>query len=102
MTAQKGVLTMKTEYCRITVYNKESNLSAIFDSNGMFDGLEAFRAHLLGRGSTIIAASTDETFLDGTLDKVEYDEEHILCRAYHTGEPVKTTLEFKGVTYHAI
>ena len=106
MTAQKrSLLTMKTEkteYCRITVYHKEKNLSAIFDSNGMYETLGDFRVHLLGRGNTIIAASTDAQFLDGNFGKAEYDEKQISCMAYHDGEPIKTTFEVDGVTYAAI
>ena len=94
--------TEKTEYCRITVYHKEKNMSAIFDSNGMYETLGDFRVHLLGRGNTIIAASTDAQFLDGNFDKTDYDEEQITCRAYHTGEPIKITYEVDGVTYHAV
>jgi len=92
----------KTEYCRITVFHKEKNLSAIFDNSGMYETLGDFRAHLLGRGNTIIAASTDEKFLDVNIGKVEYDEKQIYCMAYHKGEPIKTTWELDGVAYHAI
>ena len=89
-------------YCRITVYNREKNLSAIFDSSGMYDTLDDFRAHLLGLGNDIISASTDWQFLDGNINKVEYDKEHIFCRAYHTGEPVNTTFGHNGLTYRAL
>ena len=93
---------MKTEYCRITVYHKEKNHSAIFDSNGMYETLNDFRVYLLGRGNEIISASTDAQFLDGNFGKAEYDENHILCQAHHAGEPIKTTLELDGVIYHAL
>jgi len=93
---------MNNNYFRITIYNKKDNLSVIFDSNGYFKTLDDFSADLRSRGSDILAATTDETFLDGNIAKAEYDTEAIHCRAHHTGEPIKTTHELNGVTYHAL
>lgn len=80
-----------TNYFRITAYHPAENISAIFDSNGMFEKLWQFSAYLVGKGFKILAVSGEEKFSDGDMPKAEYDNIHIILRACKSGEP-----EIKG------
>lgn len=74
-------------YFRITVYHPVHNISAIMDSNGKFEKLWQFSAHLVSKGFKIIEVSTEDKFLDGDLPKAEYDNIHVILRACQSGEP---------------
>ena len=93
---------MATQYFRITAYSQEQNVSVILDSYGMYETLEDFRLYIFSKGFEIIAASTDENFIDVNIDKTEQDEKHILSRAHHNGKPAKIACEQDGITYNAI
>jgi hypothetical protein len=89
-------------YFRITAYHRGENLSGIFDSNGMFGELSAFRFYLDDKGFEIVAASTAGQFLDGNIEKVEPIPDKIILRACMSGRPKSTAYEIDGVTYPAI
>lgn len=74
-------------YYRITVYSPEENVSAIFDSYGMFDELWQFSSFLCEKNFKIRAVSKEQNFDWGNIPKAEPDNTHIILRAYMTGEP---------------
>lgn len=73
-------------YFRITAYHPEENISAIFDSNGMFDKLWQFSAFLVSKGFKIIQASKDE-FDFGNMPKEGYQKDKVILRAHASGQP---------------
>lgn len=73
-------------YFRITAYHPEENISAIFDSNGMFDKLWQFSAFLVSKGFKIIQASKDE-FDFGNMPKEGYQKHKVILRAHASGQP---------------
>lgn len=93
---------MATQYFRITVHHPVEDLSAIFDSNGMFERLWQFSSYLVGRGFSVLEVSTADKFLDGNITKVETGLEHIICRAHSKGKPENLTYEYNGLVYHAV
>ena len=73
-------------YFRITAYHPEENISAIFDSNGMFDKLWQFSAVLVSKGFKIIQASKDD-FDFGNMPKEGYQKDKVILRAHASGQP---------------
>lgn len=76
-------------YFRITAYHPAENISAIFDSNGMFEKLWQFSSFLIQKGFKIIEVGNEEKFDEGDMPKVERDSVHIILRACDKGEPMK-------------
>lgn len=74
-------------YFRITAYHKQENISAILDSNGLFEKLWQFSAFLVEKGFDIIEVSKEDMFEDGDLPRLKPDTKHILLRAVQKGEP---------------
>lgn len=91
-------------YFRITAYHPAKNISAVFDSNGMFEKLWQFSAYLVGKGFIILAVGGEEKFSDGDMPKAEYDNVHIILRACKSGEPeIKgNRITVEGKTYTTI
>ena len=91
-------------YFRITAYHPAKNISAVFDSNGMFEKLWQFSAYLVGKGFKILAVGGEEKFSDGDMPKAEYDNVHIIRRACKSGEPeIKgNRITVEGKTYTTI
>lgn len=91
-------------YFRITAYHPAKNISAVFDSNGMFEKLWQFSAYLVGKGFKILAVGGEEKFSDGDMPKAEYDNVHIILRACKSGEPeIKgNRITVEGKTYTTI
>lgn len=91
-------------YFRITAYHPAENISAVFDSNGMFEKLWQFSAYLVGKGFKILAVGGEEKFSDGDMPKAEYDNVHIILRACKSGEPdIKgNRITVEGKTYTTI
>ena len=89
-------------YFRITAYHPEENISAIFDSNGMFDKLWQFSAFMVSKDFKIIEVGNEERFNEGDLPKTEYDNVHIILRVCKSGPPEITgnriTVEGKSYT----
>jgi len=72
-------------YFRITAYHPQEDISVILDSNGRFEKLWEFSAHLLQKGFKIIEASKEESFEEGNLPKYE-NSSKILLRAIKRGK----------------
>lgn len=89
-------------YFRITGYNQQGNYSFIMDCNGMFEQLWQFSKYLLDNGMQVIEVSKNDNFLDGNINRLEYDADHITARATAKGKPENTTQEVNGITYKAI
>ena len=91
-------------YFRITAYHPAKNISAVFDSNGMFEKLWQFSAYLVGKGFKILAVGGEEKFSEGDMPKAEYDNVHIILRACKSGEPeIKgNRITVEGKTYTTI
>ena len=91
-----------SNYFRITVYHPVHNISAIMDSNGKFEKLWQFSAHLVSKGFKIIEVGTEDKFLDGDLPKAEYDNIHVILRACKSDKPKiqdrRITVEEKSYT----
>lgn len=89
-------------YFRITAYHPAENISAVFDSNGMFEKLWQFSAYLVGKGFKIFAVGGEDKFSDGDMPKAEHDNVHIILRACKSGEPEikgnRITVEWKTYT----
>lgn len=93
---------MATQYFRVTAYHPTEDLSAIFDSNGMYEKIWQLSSYLLGRGFKVIEVSGEDKFLDVNIDKAEPDAEHLLLRAHQRGKPESIRHTINGVTYRAI
>ena len=91
-----------SNYFRITAYQPEQDLSAIFDSNGYFEKLWQFSAYLIQKGFKIIEVGNEEKFDEGDMPKAERDTIHIILRACSQGKPANTTLTKNGVAYRAV
>ena len=91
-----------TNYFRITAYNPKEDISIIADTNGLFDKVWKFSAHLVTLGFNIVEVSNSDVFLDGNIDRAEENKQKILLRSYHKGEPVKTPYISNGKTYQAL
>ena len=72
---------MMTNYYRITAYHPEENVSAIFDSYGMFEKKWQFSSFLVTKGGS-------EDFGDGNIEKAEPEKDKIILRACGKGKPV--------------
>ena len=77
-------------YFRITAYHPAENISAVFDSNGMFEKLWQFSAYLVAKGFKILAVGGEDKFSDGNMPKAERDNRHIIIRACCRGLPETT------------
>lgn len=91
-----------SNYFRITGYVKEKDLCFIMDCNGMFEKLWEFNSLMVQHKIQVLEVATDTRFFDGTIDKVEYDENHIALRATAKGLPEYTTYTLDGIIYKAI
>lgn len=91
-------------YYRITSYHPESDISAIIDSNGLFDKLWKFSAMLVQKGFKILEVGNSQKFDFGDIPSVEQDKEHIIIRACGKGQPIRNdnTVEVNGKQYKII
>ena len=69
-----------SNYFRITVYHPVHNISAIMDSNGKFEKLWQFSAHLVAKGFKIIEFKSGYELNDEDNPKLERDNVHIILR----------------------
>lgn len=88
-------------YFRITAYHPAEDISAVFDSNGLYEKLWQFSSALLQKGFKVLEVGNDEKFLDGAIPKAEPSDKLIL-RACGKGQPVCTTLAVDGTSYKAV
>ena len=93
---------MATKYFRITTYHPAEDMSAIFDSNGMFEKLWQFSSFLLQKGFKVLEVSSDEKFMDVNIEKAETDTKHIILRAHAKGKPENISYELNGIAYRAV
>lgn len=68
-------------YFRITVYNPQSNVTAILDSNGYFDEIWKFSSFFVKNGWKVKAICEDGQFEAGNIPRIQPDEKHIVLRA---------------------
>ena len=73
-------------YFRITAYHPQEDISVILDSNGRFEKLWEFSAHLLQKGFKIIEVSKEDGFKDGTIARTKFFSHKILLRATQKGK----------------
>ena len=93
---------MATKYFRVTAYHQTEDISAIFDSNGMFEKLWQFSSFIISKGFKIIEVSSDEKFIDVNIDKAEINTDKFYLRSYIKGKPENITYELNGEIYNAI
>ena len=88
-------------YYRITAYHPEEDISAIFDSYGMFEKKWQFSAFLVAKGFKVLEVGSADDFDDGNIDKAEPAPDKIILRACGTGKPVYNgnTVEVNGKYY---
>ena len=89
-------------YFRITGYCKEQDFCFVVDSYGYYDKLWELSSAFVTQGLDIIAVSSSEKFLDGSIPKRSCDNDNIYIRAEHNGRPQDTILTVNGVTYKAL
>ncbi len=77
-----------TNYFRITAYHKDQNISAIFDSNGMFDRLWKFSSNLVLRGFDIIAVNNIDNVTNSNIELVPYSKDKFFLRACSSEKPI--------------
>ena len=89
-------------YFRITGYNQKRNYCFIMDCNGMFEQLWQFSKYILDKGMQVVEVSKNDNFLDGNVNRLEYDAEHIIARATAKGKPENVIHEVNGIKYKAV
>ena len=72
------------------------------DCYGKFEKLWQFSVFVRDKGITVLEVSKDGNFLDGNMDRAEYDKENVILRATQKGKPHYVPYEMKGVSYKAI
>lgn len=92
---------MATKYFRVTAYHPAEDISAIIDSNGMFDKLWEFSSYLLQKGFKILEVSGDDKFIDVNIDRAEASTDKFFLRAYTKGMPSTIAYELDG-KQHAV
>ena len=73
-------------YFRITAYHLEHDVCMIADSNGKFEKLWQFSAHLVQKGFKIIEVGAEDKFLDGNIQRAPAGNQ-LLIRACDKGQP---------------
>ena len=88
-------------YFRITVYNPQSNVTAILDSNGYFDEIWKFSSFFVKNGWKVKAICEDGQFEDGNIPRIKEDADHIVLRACVIGvvEKENGVINVKGRHY---
>ena len=89
------------KYFRITVYNPQSNVTAILDSNGYFDELWRLSSFFVKNGWKVKAVAEDGQFEDGNIPRIKEDADHIVLRACVIGvvEKENGVINVKGRYY---
>ncbi len=91
-----------SNYFRITGYYPAKDFCFIMDSNGKFEKLWQFSALMVSKGIRIIEASGDDKFLDGNIQRAEYDNEKMILIATQKGKPSYVDYEIDGTQYKAV
>lgn len=95
-------ITTMTNYFRITAYYEKEDLSAIIDSNGMFEKLWQFSSYIVQKGLKVLEISNADNFIDVNTELANRDTQHVLLRAVYKGKPEYTTQTIDGIEYKAI
>ena len=93
---------MENNYFRITGYYPKDDFCFIMDCFGRFEKLWQFSVFVRDKGINVLEVSKDGNFLDGNMDRVEYDKENIILRAIQKGKPDYFQHEIDGKKYNAI
>lgn len=91
-----------TNYFRITAYYEKEDLSAIIDSNGMFEKLWQFSSYIVQKGLKVLEISNADNFLDVNTQLAEKDTQHVLLRAVHKGKPEYISQMIDRKEYRAV
>lgn len=91
-----------SNYFRITGYYPEKDFCFIMDSNGKFEKLWQFSAFMVSKGIKILEASSDDKFLDGNIERAEYDNEKMILIAMQKGKPNYIDYEIDGIKYKTV
>lgn len=88
-------------YYRITAYYPKEDVSAIFDSYGMFEKKWQFSSFLVIKGFKILEVGSAKDFDDGNIEKIEPEQEKIILRACAKGKPTYNgnSVEVQGKYY---
>ena len=89
-------------YFRITAYHPTENISVIMDSYGKFEKLWQFSSYMVSKGFNVLEVDTQDTFLDGNLQKIESKQEKIMLRASKEGKPTITSFTQNNKTHNKI
>ena len=93
---------MENNYFRITGYYPEKDFCFIMDCYGKFEKLWQFSVYVRDKGIKIIEVSKDGAFLDGNMDRAEYDDDKVILRATQKGQPNYVPYEIDGTNYKAV
>ena len=74
-------------YCRITAYHSEKDISVIVDSNGMFEKLWQCSSYLVQKGFKIIEVCTKENIAESTFTTIDENSNKLFIRAINRGRP---------------
>lgn len=91
-----------TNYFRITAYYEKEDLSAIIDSNGMFEKLWQFSSYIVQKGLKVLEISNSDNFIDVNTQLADKDTQHVLLRAVHKGKPEYITQTIDDKNYRAV
>lgn len=91
-----------TNYFRITAYYEKEDLSAIIDSNGMFEKLWQFSSYIVQKGLKVLEISNADNFIDVNTQLADKDTQHVLLRTVHKGKPEYIMQTINSITYKAI
>ena len=93
---------MENNYFRITGYYQKEDFCFIMDCFGKFEKLWQFSVFVRDKGITVLEVSKDGNFLDGNMDRAEYDKENVILRATQKGKPDYIPYEIDGTNYKAV
>ena len=69
---------MENNYFRITGYYPEKDFCFIMDCYGKFEKLWQFSVYVRDKGINVLEVSKDGLFLDGNMDRAEYDKDKVI------------------------
>lgn len=93
---------MENNYFRITGYYPKEDFCFIMDCFGKFEKLWQFSVYVRDKGITVLEVSKDGNFLDGNMDRAEYDKENVILRATQKGKPNYVEYEINETHYKAV
>lgn len=74
-------------YFRITAYNPDNDVSAIFDSYSYYEKLWQFSAFLIEKGFKIVEVGNIGSFSDENITVATPNDSHLILRACAMGKP---------------